>query len=117
MKTVLFLVRSAPYGSAAIPEGARACLGFATMPLDLTFLLTEDAAWACAPDQVPESIQAPAVPALLETLLDADVKVAVDAEALSARGLDPQGLPEGVVAVSAAAIGDLVHHSDAILTY
>lgn len=117
MKSVLFLVRTAPYGSAAIPEAARACLGFATMPLDLTLLLTDDAAWAPAPNQAAETIGAPAVPLLLESLVDADVKVAVDEEALAARGLSTEALPEGVVSVSAAAIGDLVHRSDAILTY
>jgi len=117
MKSVLFLVRTAPYGSAAIPEGVRACMGFATMPLDLSFLLTDDATWALAPNQRPESIGAPSVLGLIEGLLDADVKVLADREALQARGLKIDDLPDGVSAVNPEELAGLVRSSHAILTY
>jgi len=117
MKSVLFLVRTAPYGSAAIPEGVRACMGFATMPLDLSFLLTDDATWALAPNQKPESIGAASVLSLIEGLVDADVKVLADREAMEARGLRPDNLPDGVSPVTRGELAGLVRSSHAILTY
>lgn len=117
MKSILFVVRTAPYGSAGIPESVRGCLGFATMPLDLHFLLVDDATWALAPNQQPAAIGGTPMPVLLEGLADSDVKLYAEAEALGARGLSTEGLGFEVTAVTREQIQALIASADAVLTY
>lgn len=117
MKKVLFLVRTAPYGSAAIPESVRACLGFGTMPMEVSYVLMDDATWALAPGQRPESIGASSVQTTLAALGGVDVEVLVEAEALAERGLTAEGAGPGVRAVSGAQIADLVAAADVVMTY
>jgi tRNA 2-thiouridine synthesizing protein C len=117
VKTILFVVRTAPYGSAGIPESVRNCLGFATMPLDLNYLLLDDATWALAPGQKPAAIGNAAIPDLLEGLADADVKLYADAESLADRALSVEGLAFEVQALTREQIRDLIAGSDAVLTY
>jgi tRNA 2-thiouridine synthesizing protein C len=117
VKSILFAVRTAPYGSAGIPESVRGCLGFATMPLDLHYLLLDDATWALAPGQNPAAIGNAPVPDLLEGLADADVKLYADAQSLADRGLAVEGLPFPVEALTREQIRELIARSDAVLTY
>ena len=117
MKSVLFLVRSAPYGSAAIPESVRACLGFGTMPMDVNYVLMDDAAWALTPNQRPEAIDASPVQQVLAALADLDVNLFVDSQALEERGLCLEGLPAHFTPASHERIADLIAGADAVLTY
>jgi tRNA 2-thiouridine synthesizing protein C len=117
VKRVLFMVRTAPYGSAAIPESVRACLGFATMPIETTYLLMDDAAWALAPGQSPETIAAAPVQKLIANLADLDVRLCVEADALAERGLSAEGLPFEVEPLSQEAIAELIATADAVMTY
>lgn len=117
MKHVLFLVRTAPYGSAAIPESIRSCLGFATMPFRISYLLMDDAVWALAPGQQPESIGGAHVLKLVEQLADLDVSLLVEGQALSDRGLsvDASGAEYGCL--SSEEIADLIASADVVMTY
>ena len=90
MKTVLFMVRTAPHGSAAIPESHRACLGFATMPFEVNYLLTDDAVWALQPGQDAEAIGGHDARALVSELGDLGVNLFAEADALQARGIDAE---------------------------
>jgi len=54
VKQILFIVRTAPYGTAASPESVRSCLGFAIMPVEVYYLLTGDGAWALQARSGPE---------------------------------------------------------------
>jgi len=117
MKKVLFLVRSAPYGSAAIPESVRACLGFGTMPLEVSYVLADDATWALLPDQQPEPIAGNDALALIRNLADLGVSLYVDEAALAARGLSVAGHGPEFTPLSPERIADLVAGADAVLTY
>jgi tRNA 2-thiouridine synthesizing protein C len=117
MKRVLFLVRSAPYGSATIAESVRACLGFTTMPLELDYVLMDDAAWALALNQRPAAIGAAPVLELIGNLADSGVRLHVDAAALSERGLRLEGVEPAFAPLDTDALADLIAGADAVLTY
>ena len=117
MKQILFIVRTAPYGSAAIPESVRSCLGFATMPVEVHYLLTGDGAWALQPGQDPGGIGAQDTLAMIADLADLDVRLYVEAEALAARGLAVEGLDAPVEPLGADQIADLIATADAVITY
>jgi tRNA 2-thiouridine synthesizing protein C len=114
MKSVLFLVRSAPYGSAAIPESVRACLGFGTMPMEVNYVLMDDAVWAMALSQRPETIGSPPAQQILGALADLDVNLFAEAAALEERGLEAA---EQFRPVSLDGIADLIARADAVMTY
>jgi len=116
MKTVLFMVRTAPHGSAAIPESHRACLGFATMPFEVCYLLTEEAVWALQPGQHAEAIGGQDARALVSELGDLGVSLYAEAEALQARGIDSAEVAP-VQPLSADEIADLIASADAVMTY
>jgi tRNA 2-thiouridine synthesizing protein C len=117
LKHVLFLIRTAPYGSAAIPESVRSCLGFGTMPLQVSYLLMDDAAWAVAPSQDPSGIGGANALQLIQNLADLDVALFVEAEALQERGLTVEGLEPGFEPLSRDAISDLIAQADVVMTY
>lgn len=117
MKRILFLVRSAPYGSATIAESVRACLGFTTMPLELAYVLMDDGAWALLPNQRPEAIGAAPVLELIGNLADAGVRLYVDSAAVSQRGLSLEGVEPTFTPLDTDGLADLIASSDAVLTY
>ena len=117
MKQVLFVVRAAPYGSAAIAESVRSCLGFATMPFELSYLLMDDAAWALLPNQRPQGIGGTPVLSIIANLAESDVRLCVDADSLRERGLTTEGVEPRFEALSQAEVADLVGAADAVLTY
>ncbi len=117
MKRVVVLVRTPPYGSAAIPESTRTCLGLATMSLDLSYVLTDDATWAILPNQKPELIEGNAVLALITGLADLEVKLYVDGDCLAERGLAADGLGPEFALTSHDGIADLIANADVVLTY
>ncbi len=116
MKTVLFMVRTAPHGSAAIPESHRACLGFATMPFEVNYLLTQDAVWALQSDQRADAIGGSDACALVAELAELGVNVFAEAAALEVRGVEADPIAS-VHALSEAEIADLIAAADAVLTY
>jgi len=117
MKHALFIVRTAPYGSAAIPESVRSCLGFATMPFEISYLLSDDAVWALAPGQNPEALGAANAGELVEQLADLDVNLYAQAEALRERGLSLAGLDSSAQELSTEGIADLIATADVVMTY
>jgi tRNA 2-thiouridine synthesizing protein C len=117
MKRILFVVRSAPYGTATIAESVRACLGFTTMPLELGYVVMDDATWALAPHQQPGAIGAAPVLELIGNLAESDVKLYVDAAALQERGLSAEGVKPAFTLVDTDALADLIADADAVLTY
>ena len=117
MKKILFLMRTAPYGSAGIAEGARGALGFATLPYELNILLMDEAVWALLPNQQPESIGGNLTWSLFETLADIDVTLNVDSEALNERGITiPSDAPK-FNSLNTDEISALIGQADAVLTY
>ena len=117
MKRILVLVQTAPYGSAAIPESARACLGLATMPLQISYVLAGDAVWALLPTQDPDPIGAANALQVIRDLGEMDVALLVEDRSLAERGLSLDDAGEGFNAVTREQIGDLVANADAVLTY
>ncbi|MGD9494983.1 MAG: DsrE family protein [Armatimonadota bacterium] len=117
MKQVLFIVRTAPYGSAAVPESVRACLGFGTMPVEVSYLLTDDGVWALAPGQQAEAIGAESAPGLIASLAELGVRIFAESEALQARGLAADGLGFPLTALAADQIARLIAAADAVITY
>jgi len=117
MKRILFLVRSAPYGSATIAESVRGCLGFTTMPFELHYVLMDDAAWVLIPNQQPSAIGAAPVLGLLSNLAEADVRLYVDAVALQQRGLSVDGVEPAFVPLDTDGLAELIASADAVLTY
>ena len=117
MKNVLFLVRSAPYGSAGIPESVRSCLGFGAMPMDVHYVLMDDAVWALAPNQKPEAIDSTDIRRVLGGLEDLDVAVYAEEGALGERGLSLDGVRLKIEPISADGIADLTAGADVVLTY
>jgi len=117
VKQILFIVRSAPYGSAAIPESVRSCLGFATMPVEVHYLLTGDGAWALQPGQEPGGIGARDTLGMIADLADLDVRLYVEEQALEERGLSVEGLEAEVKPLGADEIAKLIAAVDAVITY
>lgn len=117
MKQILFIVRTAPHGSAAIGESVRACLGFATMPVEVAYLLMADGAWALQPGQQPAAIGGEDPLVHIGGLADLDVRLFVESEALAARGLSVDGLEFEIAPLGAEGIADLIAAADAVITY
>ncbi|NSW55654.1 MAG: DsrE family protein [Armatimonadetes bacterium] len=117
MKRVLFLVRTAPYGSAAIPESVRSCMGFGTMPFQISYLLMDDGAWAVLPGQRPEGIHGNDALQLIQSLADLDVELLVEEHALNERGLSVDGLDPAIRPVSHEEIAELIAQADMVMTY
>jgi len=116
MKTMLFMVHTAPHGSAAIPESHRACLGFATMPFEVNYVLVGDAVWALQTGQQANAIGGVDARGLIAELADLGVNVFAETDALDARDLPREHL-EAVVPVSASEIADMIAGADAVMTY
>jgi tRNA 2-thiouridine synthesizing protein C len=117
MKHIVFLIRTAPYGSAAIAESARTCLGLAAMGFEISYVLTDDAAWTLLPNHAPEAIGGNNVRELVANLADLGVKLYVEDTALAERSVPAVDAGLEVWAVSAAEIADLIARADAVLTY
>jgi sulfur relay protein TusC/DsrF len=117
MKRVVFLVRTPPYGSAAISESTRTCLGLSAMSFDLSYVLMDDATWAILPQQRPELIEGNDVLALITGLAELDVKLRVCSEGLAERGLSATDLRPEFSPVSREGIADLIAQADVVLTY
>jgi tRNA 2-thiouridine synthesizing protein C len=117
MKQVVFLVRSAPHGTAAIPESHRSCLGLATLPFEMSYVLEADAVWALLPGQRPEAIGSTDTLELITQLADLDVGLYVDEEALAARGMAAADLGPEFTTVTREQIADFIASADAVLTY
>ena len=117
MKRILILVQTAPYGSAAIPESARACLGLATMPLQISYVLAGDAVWALLPRQDPDPIGATNALQVIRDLAEMDVALLVEDRSLAERGLSPGDAGEEFTTITREQIADLVANADAVLTY
>ena len=117
MKKILFLMRTAPYGSAGIAEGARSALGFATLPYEINIILMDEAVWALLPSQQPEGIGSTNTWSLFETLADIDVILNADSEAITERGITiPSDGPKFNV-LNSDEISALIGQADAVLTY
>ena len=117
MKQVVFLVQSAPHGTAAIPESHRCCLGLATMPFEMRYVLEGDAVWALQPGQQSEVIGGTDARELITQLADLDVGLYVDEEALAARGMAAADLGPEFTTVTREQIADFIASADAVLTY
>ena len=117
MKNVLFIVRTAPHGSAAVPESIRTCLGFGTMPFDIGYVLLDDATWAVLPNQRPESIGGNDALELISNLTDLGVRLYVESDALAERGLSVAGIEPEFVPLSQVQISDLIASADVVRTY
>lgn len=117
MKRVLFLVRTAPYGSAAIPESVRSCMGFGTMPFHISYVLMDDAAWAVVPGQQPQAIHGNDALQLVQSLADLDIDLLVEEHALNERGLSVDGLDPAIRPVSQQEIAELIAQADMVMTY
>lgn len=117
MKQILFIVRTAPHGSAAIGESVRACLGFATMPVAVNYLLLGDGVWALQPGQEPAAIGGADTREHIGSLAELDVRLCVEARALAERGLSVDGLEFEVLPLTTEEIADLIATADAVITY
>ena len=117
MKQVVFLVQSAPHGTAAIPESQRSCLGLATMPFEMRYVLEGDAVWALLPGQRPEAIGGHDALELVTQLADLDVALCVEKEALVTRGISEADLGPEFTTVTRAEIAEFIASADAVLTY
>ena len=117
VKKVLFMVRSAPYGTAAIPESVRACLGFATMTGEVSYLLMNDAVWALMPDQQAGLINAENALEMLRQLNELGVALHVETTALQQRDLPLEEVDIPVAPLSQDEISDLIATVDAVITY
>ncbi len=117
MKQVVFLVQSAPHGTAAIPESQRSCLGLATMPFEISYVLEADAVWALLPGQRPEAIGSIDTLELVSQLADLDVALYVDRDALATRGIPEADLGPEFTTVTREQIAEFIASADAVLTY
>jgi len=117
MKKILFIMRTAPYGSAGIAEGVRSALGFATLPFELNIILMDEAVWAFLPNQQPEGIGGNPTWSLFETLTDIDVTLNADSEAINERGLAVQSDMPKFNILNSDEISALIGQADAVLTY
>ena len=117
MKQVVFLVQSAPHGTAAIPESQRSCLGLATMPFEIRYVLEADAVWALLPGQSPEAIGSSDARELVTQLADLDVALYVEKEALAVRGMAAADLGPEFTTVTREHIAEFIASADAVLTY
>lgn len=117
VKKVLFIVRSAPYGTAAIPESVRACLGFATMTAEINYLLMDDGVWALMPDQQAGLIGAENTLEMIRQLDELGVALHVQRTALQERNLSLEEIGIPITALSPDGISKLIATVDAVITY
>ena len=117
MKQVVFLVQSAPHGTAAIPESQRCCLGLATLPFEMRYVLEGDAVWALQPGQRSEVIGGTDARELVAQLADLDVGLYVEKEALATRGMVEGDLGPEFTTVTREQIAEFIASADAVLTY
>lgn len=117
MKQIVFLVQSAPHGTAAIPESHRCCLGLATLPFEMRYVLEDDAVWALQPGQRPEAIGGTDARELIAQLADLDVTVCVEEQALAARAMTEADLAPEFVVVTREQIAEFIAGADAVITY
>lgn len=117
MKKILFLIRTAPYGSAGIAEGVRSALGFATLPYEINVILMDEAVWALLPNQRPDAIGSATTWSLFETLADIDVILNADSEAIAERGITISSDGPKFNILNSDEISALIGQADAVLTY
>ncbi len=117
MKQVVFLVQSAPHGTAAIPESQRCCLGLATLPFEIRYVLEADAVWALLPEQHPEAVGGYDAGELITQRAELDVALYVDQDALNSHGMAEADLRPEFTTVTREQIAEFIASADAVLTY
>jgi len=119
VKTLLTIVKSAPYGREDAFAGLRFSLSqiAAGMLERCDTLLVEDGVYNTLKGQRARAIQMPSNLDAVQDLLDMDARVLCMREHLEERGIPPESVLPGIEFVSASELPALVEDYDAFTTY
>jgi tRNA 2-thiouridine synthesizing protein D len=96
---ICVVVRKAPYGREDAFAGLRMALSGITHGMNACVALRADGVWSAVKGQRSEAIGMPSNEAVVLDIIDMGGAVRAEAEALAERGLRPEDLVEGVVAM------------------
>ena len=119
VKSILTIIKSAPYGREDAFAGLRFSLSqiAAGMMDESDTILVEDGVYNALKGQDSAAIRMPSNLEATEDLLDLDGKVLCVREHLDARGIAPEDILEGVEIVPLSDLPGLIEAYDAFATY
>lgn len=116
VKTILFILQRAPYGSSATREALDAALAAAAFEQNVQILFTGDGAWHLSADQQADAISSKDTSKMLQALDYYDISdVFVDEISLQERGLSAAPLAIATKAIGGDALKKLIRTADCVV--
>ena len=117
-KTLLLIIRRAPYGDRLGRAGYDLALAAAAFEQPVALLFMDDGVWQLLPDQQPAAIGAKSISSTLDSLPLYDIEtVYADAQSLNTRGLTADELRGGVELIGPRKLGDFIEGFDTVVSF
>ena len=116
-ESILVLVTKPPYGMEDAFAGLRLALAMAVNGMKTTVVLMDDGVYGALKTQKPETVGMPSNIEATTELYDFDVKVQVVREDLERRGISESQMFDGLEAIPAEDLKDLIKQHDVVTTF
>lgn len=117
-KSLLLVLRRAPYGRSLSRAGYDVALAAAAFEQPVSLLFMDDGVWHLLPEQRAEAIGARSIARTLESLPLYDIdRLYVDRESLARRALVADSLVESATPLDTAAVRELMASHDQVLVF
>ena len=115
--SILVLITKAPYGLEEAFAGLRLALAMGVNGMKTSVVMMEDGVFNAVATQKPEAVKMPSNIEATKELYDFEVPVYVVKEDLAARGIPESNLFDGLKAVPANHIRELLREHDVVTTF
>lgn len=116
-KSILVLITRPPYGLEEAFAGLRLALAMSVNGMKATVLMLEDGVFNAVSTQKPEAVKMPSNIDATKDLYDFESQVFVVKEDLEARGIAESKLFEGLKAIGADEVKELLVEHDLVTTF
>ncbi|MDD3626372.1 MAG: DsrE family protein [bacterium] len=116
MEKALFLVRTAPYGTASSGEAYRAIIGLGGMGIDTYVILICDGVFNAVKGQSPEKLDMHPIEKAYMNLKDFDVKLYIHKESLDERSLSPEQVLDAEI-ITTEKVNQLLNEIPCVISF
>ena len=116
MQNALFLVRSAPYGTASSGEAYRAIIGLGGLGLPTSVVLICNGVFNAVKGQEPAELDMQAIEGAYNSLGEFDVSLYILDKSIDDRGLNKEGLIEAEI-IDCDKLKQLIEDHDCVISF
>ncbi len=116
MEKALFLVRSAPYGTASSGEAYRAIIGLGGLGLPTTVVLLCDGVFNAVKGQEPADLDMQPIEKAYESISEFDVSLYILDKSIDERELNKEGLIEAEI-IDCDKLKQLIDDHDCVISF